>query len=636
MPPLVMKEPQGGILNQTSHLIIKRQIQYAPLEAHPVGHFGSGLQRARPRNDLPVHQFRRARPRPEARAGAEHRDRALCDGARRAVHAARGGRQPRPADARSARSAATASTTRSTSRRSACRRAPTTPSSTTTWRTTQGMSIVAVANVDLRRPHARPLPQRSGHRGGRAAAAGEGAARHPDRDGAHRGRRARQGRRRRARAPTRASSSTRLQALRSTSLMSNGRYSVMVTATGSGYSRWDDLAVTRWQADPTEDRMGTFIFLRDAETGDWWSATAEPKQAPGETAPDAVSATTRRASSRRSARCAPRSNASSSRKAMARARRITIFNDGDDRPPHRGHLLRRAGAGAGGHRQRASGLLEDVRRDRDRRRTTASSSRAGASARPSEPDIALAHFVTDRVRLAARRRGRDRPPRLHRPRPHDRRRRRPSIPARSLPASQGFVLDPVMSLRRRVRVPANKKVSLTFWTVVGAEPRRGRGGDRRGSTIRRASRARRCSSWTRSQVQTRHIGLTPRRCRQRAEAGALPDLSRSIAAHRRRKRSPPGLGRQSALWPMSISGDFPIFALRIGDVADLEIVAQALRYPGIHARARPGRRPRHRQRAGVVLRAGPAAGDRSAVREQPPARQASSGRASTSSRCAAT
>ena len=39
-----------------------------------------------------------------------------------------------------------------------------------------------------------------------------------------------------------------------------------------------------------------------------------------------------------------------------------------------------------------------------------------------------------------------------------------------------------------------------------------------------------------------------------------------------------GLGRQSALWPMAISGDYPIFLVRIGDVADLEIVADALRY----------------------------------------------------------
>ncbi|TIM59299.1 MAG: hypothetical protein E5Y60_33330, partial [Mesorhizobium sp.] len=60
-----------------------------------------------------------------------------------------------------------------------------------------------------------------------------------------------------------------LKALRSTSVMSNGRYSVMVTATGSGYSRWGELAVTRWQPDPTEDRLGSYIFLRDSGTGDW-------------------------------------------------------------------------------------------------------------------------------------------------------------------------------------------------------------------------------------------------------------------------------------------------------------------------------------------------------------------------------
>jgi cyclic beta-1,2-glucan synthetase len=36
-----------------------------------------------------------------------------------------------------------------------------------------------------------------------------------------------------------------------THLLSNGRYSVMVTAAGSGFSRWRDLAVTRWREDPT-------------------------------------------------------------------------------------------------------------------------------------------------------------------------------------------------------------------------------------------------------------------------------------------------------------------------------------------------------------------------------------------------
>ncbi len=65
--------------------------------------------------------------------------------------------------------------------------------------------------------------------------------------------------------------------------LSNGHYSTMLTATGAGYSKWNGQAVSRWKADPTEDRWGTFLFLRDTTTGQWWSATAEPRVAEGET-----------------------------------------------------------------------------------------------------------------------------------------------------------------------------------------------------------------------------------------------------------------------------------------------------------------------------------------------------------------
>ena len=61
-----------------------------------------------------------------------------------------------------------------------------------------------------------------------------------------------------------------------TQLLSNGRYTVMITAAGSGFSRWGDLAVTRWREDTTRDCWGTFVFLRDAETGDVWSAGFQP------------------------------------------------------------------------------------------------------------------------------------------------------------------------------------------------------------------------------------------------------------------------------------------------------------------------------------------------------------------------
>jgi cyclic beta-1,2-glucan synthetase len=41
-----------------------------------------------------------------------------------------------------------------------------------------------------------------------------------------------------------------------THLLSNGRYSVMVTAAGGGYSRWGDIAVTRWRGEATRDDRG--------------------------------------------------------------------------------------------------------------------------------------------------------------------------------------------------------------------------------------------------------------------------------------------------------------------------------------------------------------------------------------------
>src|SRR6185369_2069892 len=59
-------------------------------------------------------------------------------------------------------------------------------------------------------------------------------------------------------------------------LLSNGRYHVVVSSAGGGYSRWRDLAVTRWREDGTRDCWGTFIYLRDVATGEIWSAAHQP------------------------------------------------------------------------------------------------------------------------------------------------------------------------------------------------------------------------------------------------------------------------------------------------------------------------------------------------------------------------
>jgi cellobiose phosphorylase len=60
-------------------------------------------------------------------------------------------------------------------------------------------------------------------------------------------------------------------------LLSNGdRYRVIITNAGGGYSRWKDLAITRWREDSTSDNYGSFCYIRDAENGNFWSATYQP------------------------------------------------------------------------------------------------------------------------------------------------------------------------------------------------------------------------------------------------------------------------------------------------------------------------------------------------------------------------
>jgi cyclic beta-1,2-glucan synthetase len=59
-------------------------------------------------------------------------------------------------------------------------------------------------------------------------------------------------------------------------LLSNGRYNVMVTNAGGGYSRWKDISLTRWREDTTCDNWGTFCFIRDLENKASWSAAHQP------------------------------------------------------------------------------------------------------------------------------------------------------------------------------------------------------------------------------------------------------------------------------------------------------------------------------------------------------------------------
>ncbi len=58
--------------------------------------------------------------------------------------------------------------------------------------------------------------------------------------------------------------------------LSNGRYGVLLTSAGGGFSRWQETDLTRWRADTTLDNWGTWIYAQDRDTGDLWSATTQP------------------------------------------------------------------------------------------------------------------------------------------------------------------------------------------------------------------------------------------------------------------------------------------------------------------------------------------------------------------------
>lgn len=69
-------------------------------------------------------------------------------------------------------------------------------------------------------------------------------------------------------------------------VISNGDYGLIISQTGSGYS-WRTHAqlnrITRWEQDLIKDEWGKYIYIRDTETGKFWSAgwkpvCAEPKR----------------------------------------------------------------------------------------------------------------------------------------------------------------------------------------------------------------------------------------------------------------------------------------------------------------------------------------------------------------------
>ncbi|HEX5611709.1 MAG TPA: glucoamylase family protein, partial [Burkholderiales bacterium] len=355
-------------------------------------------------------------------------------------------------------------------------------------------------------------------------------------------------------------------------LLSNGRYSVMLTGAGSGYSRWRDLAVTRWREDVSRDDWGAYVFLRDVESGEVWSAGYQPCGVEPD-AYDVTFAEDRAEFVRRDGSITTALEVVISPESNAEVRRVSVSNGGsrarEIELTSYAELVLASPASDTAH-PAFSKLF--VRTEYLARTGVLLATRQRRS--PDEPEIWAAHLAvvegevageqeieTDRSRFLGRGREIRTPVAV--------------MDGRPLSNTAGTVLDPVFALRRRVRVPPGRIVRVAFWTVVASsrsdvldlvDKHHDATAFDRAATL----------AWTQAQVQLSHLGVSAEeaslfQCLAGAVLYADPSLRSSSEAIRR------GGGGPTALWAQGISGDLPIVLVRIDSLEDIAIVRQVLR-----------------------------------------------------------
>jgi cyclic beta-1,2-glucan synthetase len=357
-----------------------------------------------------------------------------------------------------------------------------------------------------------------------------------------------------------------------THILSNGRYSAMVTAAGSGYSRWRDIAITRWREDVTSDDWGAYVFLRDAGGGLTWSAAYQPSVAEPESY-DVSFCEDRAEIARRDGTLTTVLEVMVSSEDDAEVRRVSITNHGaqprviDVTSYAEVSLARQADDVA---HPAFSKLFVETEFVADLGAILATRRQRSAA----DPLVWAAHlsvvegdwsddvqFESDRARFVGRGR---------------------TVRAAAaigdgwpLSNSSGPILDPVFSLRRRLTLLPGATARIAYWTMV-ATTRDGvlalADKHRDPTAFDRAT----ALAWTQAQMQLRHLGVTADEAHlfQRLASHvlycdpALRPVGDIIKA---------GLRKVSTLWAHGISGDWPIVLVLVESDDDLPLVRQLLR-----------------------------------------------------------
>ncbi len=353
-------------------------------------------------------------------------------------------------------------------------------------------------------------------------------------------------------------------------LLSNGRYHVVVTNAGGGYSRWKDLAVTRWREDTTADNWGTFCYIRDVATGAFWSATHQPSAQPADRF-EAVFSEARAEFRSRTNQIESYTEIAVSPEDDVELRRLRLTNGGRSRriiEVTSYAEVSLAPPAADALHPAFSNLFVQTEIVRDQRAILCT--RRPRSRNETSPwlcHLMVAHgasaggalsYETDRSRFIGR--GRT---------PADPRAMRETGP---LSGSQGSVLDPVVAIRGRYLLEPDESITIDLVSGVAETRAACLGLVTKYQDRRLANRVFALAS-THAQVLLRQLDTSEADAQLYCKlAGSViyanPSLRADANIIARNRRG------QSGLWGYSVSGDLPIVLLQIGDAAHIDLVRQ--------------------------------------------------------------
>ncbi|MDB5860810.1 MAG: NdvB [Ramlibacter sp.] len=352
-------------------------------------------------------------------------------------------------------------------------------------------------------------------------------------------------------------------------LLSNGRYHVMLTNSGGGYSRWKDLAVSRWQEDGTSDGWGSFCYLRDADTGGFWSATHQPTRGKPELE-EAIFTEGRAEFRRRDQGIEAYTEVVVSPEDDIELRRLRLTNRGKTRrrievTSYTEPVLTTAAADAQ-HPAFSKLFVQTEIVAEPAALLCTRRPRSGEDASPWMFHLVAVHGAkagpvsheTDRARFIGRGRSLQAPAAM-----------RDSAP---LSGTAGAVLDPVLATRRVVTLEPEQTATIDL--VWGAA-------DNRETCLALVQKYmdRRLAdrvfelAWTHSQVSLRQLNATEADAQLYARLAnsvvySDPTLRAQASVLLRNRRA------QSGLWGYAISGDLPIVLLQVSEAANIDLVHQ--------------------------------------------------------------